>query len=670
MNLVAGVIQRQLSRASARFDSGGKEAGLRAVTGALYLLRAGEYRSDILRGGEAALSAAAEETARIGNEGRSLALYRMLLPLLGPGPRKQDVTAHLGALAQWTRGIESTGVMRGAGARQRTATDRSLLEASPDALEAARQTTVAWMDRSVRLETPEVPMAPGFDPDEMVEAFRARRSGAATLAAIYLRHSDADGAWRAVVGLDPRLVPRGLPDILERAAQDQDPAAWIELYRKFDAAERAETPETAIDPVLARAAAWGIALGLYRINPRSLAGAKVLASQLCDYGMAEVAPHLLLGAMPQRPGVEDLSYALGLVLRGVVEENEIGQIEAARRLFQAAAPLMAMARSPALARKVSPTPARLEYVMGALEAQAGELGRARPHLRAALDAAPTVEAWLLLAGIDRQRGATGEALEELGKAGSLARAGRDEATIAEALLASFEIQRTRGERSSAEKSLRDALSHVLEARRIASSGPGLARAERVLARTLEHYGDLRGARRATERAYEASRSDPREMTATVLAAARRAFSARDLRGAREAARRGIEAGLGGDDLVYVALWLLVLERSLGAPADGTAEDALQILDRTSAWSSKLRAWARGKLSSQMLLSAARSLPERVEASFYAAFDGRSREAVERALSEVASSQAIELVEVTIARDAIASRQASAPFSLPRGLDVP
>ena len=277
LNLVAGVVQRQLTRASARFDSGGKEAGLRAVTGALYLLRAGEYRPEMVRGGEAALSAAAEETARIGNEGRSLAVYRMLLPLLGPGPKKQDVAAHLGALAQWNRAIESTGVMRGAGARQRTATDRALLEATPEALEAARRATVDWMDQSVHLETPEVPIAPGFDPDEMIEAFRARRSGAATLVALFLRHGDADGAWRALTQLDPRLVPRGLPDVLERAAQDRDPAAWVELYRKFDAAERAESPETAIDPALARAAAWGVALELYRIDPRAPTGAKILA---------------------------------------------------------------------------------------------------------------------------------------------------------------------------------------------------------------------------------------------------------------------------------------------------------------------------------------------------------------------------------------------------------
>ena len=160
------------------------------------------------------------------------------------------------------------------------------------------------------------------------------------------------------------------------------------------------------------------------------------------------------------------------------------------------------------------------------------------------------------------------------------------------------------------------------------------------------------------------------MTATVLDAARRAFSARDLRGAREAARRGIEAGVGGDDLVYVALWLLVLERTLGAPGDGTADDAFEILDQTSAWSGKLRAWARGKLTSQMLLGSARTLPERVEASFYTAFDQGNREALERALGEVAKSEAIELVEVTIARDAIASRQGGAPFNLPKGLDVP
>ena len=113
--------------------------------------------------------------------------------------------------------------------------------------------------------------------------------------------------------------------------------------------------------------------------------------------------------------------------------------------------MLELGRSTAFARKVSPSPARLYYVMGALEAQIGELGRARPLLDAAVRAVPTVEALMLLASIDRQRGATKEALGALGRAIALGRAGHDEATIAEALLMTFEIQRARGERASAER---------------------------------------------------------------------------------------------------------------------------------------------------------------------------------------------------------------------------
>jgi tetratricopeptide (TPR) repeat protein len=670
VNLLAGVVQRQLARAASRFDTGGAAAGLPAITGALYLLRSGELHPEMLRGGEKALSAAADETARLGNEGRSVAGYRMLSLLLGPGPERRLVEDHLAALAQWTRTLESAGVMRGLGARQRTTAERSLFEPSLEALNAAHRAAVAWMEQSLSVQTPELPIAPGFDPDEMVEALRARFSGAFTLVALYLRHGDVDGAWRAVTTLDPRLVPRGLAEVLERAAQDRDAAAWLALFRKFDAVQRANTPETALDPALARAAAWGTAVELYRLDPADPLNAKILASQVCDYGMAEVAPAVLAPALTKHPRSEDLSQALALVLRAIVAESEIGQPDAARRAFRVAEPLLALSRSPSLVRRVSPSAARLAYVMGALEAQIGELGRARPHLEVAVRESPSVETLMLLAGIDRQRGAHATALDELGKVVLLARGASEDLTVVAALLATFEIERASGDTARADMTLRKALDQALLARRAIVGGPGLARAERMLARILEYYGDHAGARRATERAFEAARSDPREMAATVLDAGRRALSARDLRGAREAVQQGMEAGLGADDLVYVTLWLLILERTLAEPDDGTVAHALASLERTSAWAGRLRAWGRGRISSAALLGAARTLPERIEAAFYTAFDQGNGAALDRALDAVAQSQAIDLVEVTIARDWLAMRQGKGLGGLPKDIEIP
>src|SRR6187549_18319 len=57
--LLVGVVRRQLQRAKARFDAGQREAGLKALTGAFYLMRAGEFQDAALDGPEGALSAGA-----------------------------------------------------------------------------------------------------------------------------------------------------------------------------------------------------------------------------------------------------------------------------------------------------------------------------------------------------------------------------------------------------------------------------------------------------------------------------------------------------------------------------------------------------------------------------------------------------------------------------------
>ncbi len=59
--LLVGVVRRQLQRARARFDAGQRDAGLSALTGAFYLMRAGEFQDAALDGAEGALSAGASE---------------------------------------------------------------------------------------------------------------------------------------------------------------------------------------------------------------------------------------------------------------------------------------------------------------------------------------------------------------------------------------------------------------------------------------------------------------------------------------------------------------------------------------------------------------------------------------------------------------------------------
>jgi len=674
MDLLAGVVRRQLVRASRRFEGGQPEAGLEALTGAFYLVRAGEFRVEMLDGGASALQAGAAEVSRVGNTGKAAALYGMLTSLLPAGRERQDVEEHLNALTRWTASTRSRGPMQSAGMAQRTATQRALFDATAPALTAAKDATTAWMRKALESNVAELPIRTSFEQNEAIEAFRAIRSGSLSLAALCLRHGDPKSALDAIDRADlVRVVPPALRDRLERAADEDDPAAWADLFRIYQSANAGERPEVWLDPELAGAGAWGAALGLYRSEPNSMRGATPLAVLLLDHGMGEVAPAVVAPALVAQPSVEDVSWAMGLSMRAIVREEEIGDIEAARRAFVAAAPIVELATTK-FAGRVRPSPARLHYIMGALETRAGELARARPHVEAAARAEPSIEAFSALAAIDRQRGDVKGALSALDQLGALARKGGDPGSEAEALLNAFEIHRDSGAREEAKKALQAALKRTLDARALARNDASQARAERLLARVLEHYGNSQAARRALERAYEASGSDVRQLAATLLDASRRALTGGDLAAARDAVQRAVEARLPDDDLVYVALWLQLLEKKLNVASDGTAEEAYAAIDDASGWPAKLRSWARGRMSDADLLRSARSRVERTEATFYIAMAGAARgnrEAVLPKLKEVASSEAIQLVEVTIARDLLAQQsQPTLDVALPPNVDVP
>jgi len=240
-------------------------------------------------------------------------------------------------------------------------------------------------------------------------------------------------------------------------------------------------------------------------------------------------------------------------------------------------------------------------------------------------------------------------------------------------LAAFEIHRDAGAANAATSALRSALESALKARRLARNTPGQARAERLLARVLDHYGDRRGAQRATERAYDAAGADLNQLSATVLDASRRALTRGDLSAARDAVRRALEVGLPDEDLVYVALWLRLLEKRLGLAGDGTVEEALDAVESRFGWPGKLRAWGRGQLDDASLLRAARNRVERTEALFYTAMIKNGKQGDGTYLSglkAVARSETIELVEVTIARDLLAEQRAGLQLELPDNVTLP
>jgi cellulose synthase operon protein C len=672
-SLLMGVVRRQLQRAKARFDAGQREAGLNALIGAFYLMRAGEFRDAALDGAEGALSAGAAEVARLGQEGYAITLYTMLQGKLPPGAERQEVEAHLEAMTRFSRATRGAGPMQAAGADLRAATQQSLIEARKATLDQASDLAVKWLKRALASNAAEAPMNSNADRDETFEAYRALRGGGYTLIALYLRHGDARGVLTAAEHAEiGRIIAPELRDRLERAAQENDADAWADLCHFFDSASHAADAEGLFDHSLMEAAAWGSAVQLFRAEPGSMRGAVPLATELVNYGMAEVAPLVLAPALTKEGNAENLSFALGIVGKALVSEDELDQLSSARRTFGNAQPILALAENKANLGHVSPSSTRLRYVMGALETRHGELDRALPLVQAAVRAEPSLESLMTLAAIQRQRDKQ-SALSALGQAVELAKSANDTLAEADALNMKFEVYRDNGDNEQASKALDAALSSALESRRNArSGGPTLARCERLLARILEHYGDQRATFRATERAYEASSSDPSQLTATVLDSARRALTHGDLGAARRAAQRGVVANLEGGDLVYVALWLQLLEKKLNVASDGTVEEAYAGVDENSGWPARLRAWAHGKLSDQDLASAAHSASERTEATFYAAMlKLESGTDSSKDLDRVAHSPAIDLVEVTIARDLLAMRsKPAADYKLPADLTLP
>jgi hypothetical protein len=156
-------------------------------------------------------------------------------------------------------------------------------------------------------------------------------------------------------------------------------------------------------------------------------------------------------------------------------------------------------------------------------------------------------------------------------------------------------------------------------------------------------------------------------------AARRGLTLSDLTVARAAVERAVSAGMPSDDLVYPALWLQLLEKKLRVPSSGAVEDAYSAIDEASGWPARLRAWATGRLSDAELLAAAKDRSQRTEAIFYAAMARHAQGSAADAkagLEQVAKSEAIDLVEVSIARDVLASYDQPKSFKLPPNITVP
>src|SRR6185437_9783546 len=205
LGLLVGVVRRQLAHAAQRFGSGHDARGTESVVGALYLVRTGEGRAEMVdTAGGKALAGAAERVSARGDEGRAEAFMRMRAAALDPAsPDRRVIEDHLAALAQWKKDTRSGGgPMRQLGLDERSTVSRALVDPSEAAQKEAVAAVSAWISRAIEYQESISRTHERLTREEAVEVERALDSGSATMAILFLRNGDARGAVEALFKSD------------------------------------------------------------------------------------------------------------------------------------------------------------------------------------------------------------------------------------------------------------------------------------------------------------------------------------------------------------------------------------------------------------------------------------------------------------------------------------
>ena len=673
---LAGVVRRQLAHAAKRFALGADDRGTQSTVGALYLLRVGEGRGDMIDAAAAeALKGAMGKLGPRGDEGRSLVLLSMRAAALPPkSPERAEVEEHLVALERWVAETRKGGPAQVLGADEKAKVARAMLDPTDAAVAEAAVAIGAWLDQAAKYEAIFRTTGERPDREEAPETFRALRTGAPTLAALHIRYGDAKAAVKSIERFGARryLSPL-LYDRLRRAANDDGAREWQALAsvlaNSMGPIDEEDENAVELDPEMAEASLWGATLEAYRRDPAHFPTSALLATQLVRLGMSEAAPLVLSGALDGKPPATVVSAGMEVLLGALEVDNEADDIDACRRTYQAAGPLLTLADAADLRGKVEPSPTRARFYMASIELRAGNLVAARPLLEAAAKVEPSVGVFTMLGAIERQADNKAGALANVERALAAPDAKYALMDMAEAYMLAFEIHRDAGDTAKAATSLAAALGTVVAVRTAAADLPSRLRAERQLAHVLSGFGDTDGAARAMDRAIQIAGEDRMALSATVLDAIGHAFVRKDLAGARAALRKGLDADIREEELVYGGLWVQFLEREQKATTDGTAEQALKRATRRGAWTGKLAAWAAGRMTEADLTAAAQSAAQRIEATFYTAIARRAAgdPAGETKLRDVAKSPVIDLLEVQLARELLAPRTRT---ELPRGVTLP
>jgi tetratricopeptide (TPR) repeat protein len=517
-------------------------------------------------------------------------------------------------------------------------------------------------------------MRPGMDRGEreqMIETYRALRTGAIVLAALYLRHGDALAASKALQGGEiQRAMPREFAERLEAAASTNDPAAWRELAGLYASADTNTTnPEVAIAPEIARGAAWGSLLEAYRASPNSIELALPLAGMAQGLGMPDVTTPIIFPAVRDAKSPKAVEGGLMVLLKTLADEDHAHDPLSARRVFNASQPLMAMADSLSQTATLDPSPAQIRLAMGSIEVRAGEVARGRPLLEAALAKEPSIAGYLSLASVLNQAGERKAAEDAVAKALASPDSGNEPLSVAEAHLLAFQIQRQMGALDLARSELGAALRVTLETRSRVQEPGARASVERLLARIAYFYGDVDGWKRALSRGFENASGQKQLVGMIAIEATSSALLRGDVNAGREALRRAMTAGAEDEDLVYAALWLALSQTPQKAMTDDAVKQALDSAKRSGNWIGSLAVWGLGKIDDATLLSRAHNVVQRTEASFYIAARKRSAgdSTAKEGLQTVASGPAIELVETHLAREMLVNMPANSYGAPPQPL---
>jgi tetratricopeptide (TPR) repeat protein len=670
---------RQMARAAARFRARAPDRGVVAVSGGLYLARVGEPVQGMLGPeGPEAIRGAVRELATRGDEGRSRALYDLLLQI-GPDG---DTKAHIDALDAWTRaavGGPTVGPLESAGALERVAVRRRLLEPSDAALGDAVKATEDWLGKAVSLRDRFRRTHVQPPREEGAEAWRALETGPLVLAALYLRDANPTGALAAIDHAQARdLLEAERPQFavaLEVAAQEHTAERCVGLLgqlRMLVAHEPGrEEEELSEDRDTFGAAAFATATECYRLDPTVPHVALSLGVALEELGLAEAAPAVLGEMLRAHPDAKTASEALALSLDAMAMEEDAGDTDAARRAFKAAEPLLDVVSGETFAGAIHPSAARLRAAMGEIDLREGRIDEARGLLKQSAAEEKSGAVLLSLARIEWRDGQTQPALQHLSEALSAQDAAHDPALRGEILLLMSDVARDKGDAAGVRTPLAEALKELVQSRSGASADR--ARVERVLSRVLDRFGAAQPAQRALERAYAAAPGDRRQAAQTIELLVGRAFVRGDLAAAREGLERALGSDLDGDDLVYFALWVRLLERQLHAAPSALVDRVFGSITDDGRWVATLARFGEGKIKGDDLLAGAKTPIQKYEALFYAAMDHRAAgdtKGGDDMLRQVVAGTGVELSEMSLARDLLDPGRSLSAGPLPPDVALP